>query len=205
MRYPKEVSEYIYQNYKGTGHKAMSNAIYEKFGFKMSHRNVKNFYANHGLHSGLDGRFVKGQKSYNKGLKQTDYMTPEGIERSKPTRFQKGQTPANHKPVGSERVNVEGYIEIKVAEPRTWKLKNRVVWEQVNGPIPKGKMVIFLDKNKLNCSIDNLELIDRSTHALMCHKGLYSESPELTRAGIAYCQLSRTIHQKTNRKEQKND
>lgn len=41
----------------------------------------------------------------------------------------------------------------------------KVVWEMFNGPIPKGRQVMFKDGNPLNCRIDNLELnivIDRS-------------------------------------------
>ena len=40
-------------------------------------------------------------------------MTPEAIERTKATRFKKGDKPGNHRKVGSERITVDGYIEIK--------------------------------------------------------------------------------------------
>ena len=36
--------------------------------------------------------------------------------------------------------------------------KSRYIWEQHNGPIPKGSVVSFKDGNKLNCDIDNLFL-----------------------------------------------
>ena len=38
----------------------------------------------------------------------------DGCER---TWFKKGHIPANYRPVGSERVNADGYIEVKVADP----------------------------------------------------------------------------------------
>lgn len=41
------------------------------------------------------GRFKNGQISYNKGKKQTDYMTVAAIANSAKTRFKKGQTPHN--------------------------------------------------------------------------------------------------------------
>ena len=44
--------------------------------------------------------------------------------------FAKGNVPPNHRPVGSERISKDGYIEVKVAEPNKWRLKQRVVYEE---------------------------------------------------------------------------
>lgn len=107
-------------------------------------------------------------------------MPKEVYERAKHTMFKKGHVPINHRPVGSERVNVDGYIEIKVEEPKKWKLKHNVVWETHNGPIPKGYVVIFLDRDKMNVSINNLKLIKRSELLIMNRYGLYGESREIT-------------------------
>lgn len=102
-------------------------------------------------------RFTKGHVSHNKGKK----MPPEVYSKVARTMFKKGQTPVNHRDVGSERVNVDGYIEIKVAEPNRWRLKHRVIWEQVNGAIPRGHNVQFKNHNPLDCRIENLYLISR--------------------------------------------
>lgn len=102
-------------------------------------------------------RFTKGHVSHNKGKK----MSPEVYSKVARTMFKKGQTPVNHRDVGSERVNVDGYIEIKVAEPNRWRLKHRVIWEQVNGAIPRGHNVQFKNHNPLDCRIENLYLISR--------------------------------------------
>ena len=104
-------------------------------------------------------QFKKGHVSANKGLKQTDYMTPEQIERSKSTQFKKGQRSHNHKPVGYIRILQDGYVEIKTAEPGTFELLHRVVWTQHHGAIPDGHKIRFKDGNRQNCDIDNLELI----------------------------------------------
>ena len=51
----------------------------------------------YGAKSGLktrvpnSGQFPKGHVPRNKGKKQTDFMSAEAIERTKATRFQKGQ------------------------------------------------------------------------------------------------------------------
>lgn len=109
----------------------------------------------------LDGakahRFTKGHIPANKGKK----MPPETYAKAARTMFKKGNTPKNHQEIGSERVNVYGYVEIKVAEPNRWKLKHRMIWEEANGPIEKGYNVQFKDGNPLNVSLENLYLISR--------------------------------------------
>jgi len=104
----------------------------------------------------------KGTIPPNKGKKSSEYMTPEAIDRMRITQFQKGQMPHNHKNVGYERINVEGYVEVKIAEPKTFKLKHRLVWEQNYGPIPKGCNIQFKDGNRQNCQMENLYLISRA-------------------------------------------
>ena len=103
-------------------------------------------------------RFNKGYVPPNKGKK----MSPEVYEKVKETMFKKGHSPVNHREVGSERINVDGYIEIKVAEPNRWRLKHRIIWEQVNGKIPKGYNVQFKNHNPQDCRIENLYLICRA-------------------------------------------
>ena len=103
-------------------------------------------------------RFQKGSVPLTKGKK----VSPEIYAKMQPTMFKKGHTPVNHRDVGSERVNVDGYIEIKVAEPNRWRLKHRLIWEQVNGAIPKGFNVQFKNHNPQDCRIENLYLISKS-------------------------------------------
>ena len=106
----------------------------------------------------IAARFQNGSVPLNKGKK----VSPEIYAKMQPTMFKKGQTPVNHRDVGSERVNVDGYIEIKVAEPNRWRLKHRVIWEQVNGAIPKGFNVQFKNHNRQDCRIENLYLISKA-------------------------------------------
>ena len=104
----------------------------------------------------------KGNTPANKGRKQTEYMTPEAIERTAKTRFKKGNTPHNHKPVGWQRITKDGYVEIKIAEPNVFKLKHRLIWENEIGPIPAGHNIQFKDGNRLNCELENLYIITRA-------------------------------------------
>lgn len=103
-------------------------------------------------------RFKKGSVPPNKGKK----MSPEVYEKLKETMFKKGNSPVNHREVGSERINVDGYIEIKVAEPNVWRLKHRIIWEQHNGVIPAGYNVQFKNRNTQDCRIENLYIISKA-------------------------------------------
>lgn len=98
--------------------------------------------------NGLDTVFTKDQVSWNKGTK--------GLTGRNRTSFKKGQVPHNHKPIGHEYKNTQGYIMIKVAEPRKFELKHRHVWQQANGTIPARHVIRFLDNDRANCSLDNL-------------------------------------------------
>ena len=106
----------------------------------------------------IAARFQNGSVPLNKGKK----VSPEIYAKMQPTMFKKGHTPVNRRDVGSERVNVYGYIEIKVAEPNRWRLKHQVMWEQVNGTIPRGYNVQFKNHNRQDCRIENLYLISKA-------------------------------------------
>lgn len=109
--------------------------------------------------SGVAYRYKKGQSPPNKGRKQTEYMSAENIAKTAATRFKKGHSPHNHCEVGTYRTTKEGYLECKTAEPSTWQLAHRMLWELHNGAIPSGMIVIFIDGDKTNLKIENLQLI----------------------------------------------
>ena len=170
-----EQDAFILAHYKSTGHQAMADLLNEHFGTSFTKAQIKAYYARNKLDSGLTGRFEKGQTSFNKGMKQTDFMSPEAIERTKATRFQKGQIPHNGgTPVGTLRLrkatrNKPGshpYYYEKVAQPNKWRLKHQLEWEQHNGPIPDGCMVTFADGDTTNWHIDNLLMETKAQHAI---------------------------------------
>ena len=171
----------------GHTYKEIQEAFIKKFNWDITVGQIKGYMANHKINSGTKGHFSKGHVPANKGKK----MSPEIYEKVKHTMFQKGHAPQNHRPVGSERVSRDGYIEIKVAEPDKWKLKHRVLWEESRGKIPKGSILIFLDGNKQNVVLDNLRLIERGTHAVMNHEGLCNYEGEFKDTAIATAALKR--------------
>ena len=91
--------------------------------------------------------------------------------------FKKGQTPHNLTPAGSERTNVDGYREIKIAGCKAWKLKQRVIYEQHFGPLAEGDIVRFKDGDKLNFDPSNLVKISRAEHHFLNQLG-HNDAPE---------------------------
>ena len=144
---------------------------------------------NHKLSSGLDGRFKPGQEPFNKGRKGVFL----GGNVAEACQFQKGNRPWNYMPVGSERVNDEGYVDIKVADPNKWKSKHIIIWEEHNGPVPKGHAVIFEDRNKRNFEQNNLILVSRAQLAVVNGKNLIQNDAELTRIGLIVADIHRKI------------
>ena len=78
---------------------------------------------------------------------------------------------------------MDGYIEVKVEEPSTFKLKHRIVYEQLKGPIPDGYNVVFADGDKSNLESDNLILVTKSEMLVMNRKGLFKKNKDLTKTG----------------------
>ena len=182
----------------GHTEKQIADAFYEKFGVLVNRMQIKNFKTHYKVKSGtIGGQFQKGHKTWNKGRK----MDPEVYKKCAPTMFKKGKVSVNKKPVGSERVNVDGYVEIKVAEPNKWMAKSRYLYEQHhNVKLTRNDVIVFLDGNKLNLDIDNLFLISRAALARFNQDKLYSDNPEMTKAAALMAELKTKTRKK--RKEQ---
>jgi len=108
--------------------------------------------------------FQKGNIPFNKGKKWSEYMSPEGREILKATQFKKGNI--NHKNTFDGNVTIrrdsKGYYYKQIRLSKSvWQKYHQYIWEQVNGKIPDGMLVVFKDKDTMNCNIENLELISR--------------------------------------------
>ena len=199
MKYTDEMKQFILDNYKGRYNQELADLFNQKFNTNITSRMIKSYKANNKLNSGLTGKFRKGQTPHNKGKK----MPKEAYEKVKHTMFAKGNVPPNHRPVGSERISKDGYIEVKVAEPNKWRLKQRVVYEEAKGKIPEGCPIIFLDGNKRNFDIDNLRCITRSELLYLNCNGL-NNSNEITETGILMARLDRAKNKKKQELKDKN-
>lgn len=131
----------------------------------LSGRNVKG-HAPHGSRS----RFPKGHVPANKGLRRPGWYAG----RMRETQFKKGEFPRNKDPefyvLGALRVNTDGYIDMRTSfDPgaRGWTPLHRILWQDANGPIPKGHILRFKDGDKLNVCLENLLLISLADNARM--------------------------------------
>lgn len=150
--------------------------------------------------AGKNSRFHSGQTSWNKGKKGLDFGGKE-------TRFKPGNVPHNHKPVGYERINVDGYIERKVTDdgPSRFHFRqlHRIVWEEFHGPVPEGFVVVFKNRNKLDVRLENLELISRKD--LQARNTIHRYPEELKQVIHAKAVLSRRINKMEKERAEQND
>ena len=185
--YTPEMLAWLEANQAGISRKELTEHFNCHFNMSVGYGSIKNLCARKKWISGLSGQITKGSAPWNKGVK--------GYMGANATSFKKGQIPKNHKPIGSERVcNKDGYILVKVAEPKTWKAKHILVWEAANGKIPKNHCIRFLDNDPTNCAIDNLICISRAVHARVNHKHKAdTDSADLNHAIILNAKLNHTI------------
>ena len=183
----KYLSEIAY----GRSREEITELMSEKFGFPFTKGQIAGALSRNNISTGLTGRFEKGNVPYNKGTK--------GLTTANSGSFKKGQKARNWRPVGSERVNRDGYVEVKVKDDgpfkKMWELKHRVIYEKHHGPIPKGSTVIFGDGDKSNLSIDNLILVTRSQLARLNQNHLIQNDVELTKTAINVVDLMCKISQ----------
>lgn len=176
--YPTHLNAELAKHF-ACSYSCISNYAY-KYGLKKDKSFLQTLFRERALrpgHGGVRSRFTAGSIPANKGRKQQEYMSPAAIERTSITRFKSGQPSWNKKPVGHERVDKDGYLWVKVAEPSVFKQKHRVIWEQHNGTIPKGYNVQFRNGNPLDCNINNLYLISR-TEQMRDENSMYVRYPK---------------------------
>lgn len=174
-RYADEQIAFIREFLPGRSHQEFTVLFNAHFRLALTCQQVTAAAKNRKINNGLDGRFPSGHIPANLGQK--------GIRRSPTTEFRPGNRPATYRPVGSERVTRDGYLEVKIADPKTWRGKHLVVWEAAHGPLPKGHVVVFGDGDKRNFAPENLVLVSRGELAVMNKRHLIGGSAELTKTG----------------------
>jgi hypothetical protein len=180
---PKEIS-FIKRHVAGRSRVEMTELFNgQHFATPVTVAQMTSFIKNNKLRNGLDGRFRPGHAPVTKGVK----------------RFKKGVMPWNYLPVGSERINGDGYVDVKIADPKTWRAKHLLIWEAANGHVPEGHAVMFADGNRLNLEPGNLLLVTKAELAVMNGLSLISNNGELTRIGKTVAGIKIRI---TERKKQ---
>ncbi|EAA24090.1 Phage protein [Fusobacterium vincentii ATCC 49256] len=185
-KYTDDIINFLREIAPGKTYKEIVEIFNKKYDLEMTVKKLSSLLGRKKIKTGTTGCFRKGFIPWNKGKK--------GYMGANKTSFKKGNKPKNWRPVGSERINDEGYTLIKVSNEggmlKRWALKHRVVWEQHHKKkIPKGSVIIFADGNKNNLSIDNLLCVTREELKVLNRCRLISSVPELTKTGLNVVKL----------------
>lgn len=129
---------------------------------------------------GRGGQFRPGLVPANKGRKFPGTGTA--------TTFKKGQVSVNTMPIGSYRVNADGFVERKFAQvpgpyTRRWIPVHRDVWIAANGPIPAGHVIAFKPgKRTTNPEEISLEILECITYAdNLRRNSFHNRGPEIAK------------------------
>lgn len=154
-------------------------------------------------------QFKPGLVPWNKGLAGSTGHHPN----TKRTQFKAGRKPEearNYRPIGSVRVTRDGYPERKVSDDpgiypaRRWVAVHRLAWESVNGPVPKGWIVVFrpgmatADPDLI--TIDRVELITRAEN--MARNTIHARDEELRELSKLKYRLTRAVNKRIRHEEQ---
>lgn len=162
------------------------------------------FYASaasgHGnLERGANFRFAPGLTPWNKG----QHYQAGG--RSADTQFKGGKLNGRAAqlvlPVGSYRINGDGYLDRKFsdqpgAQNKRWRAAHLLIWEEANGPLPKGSVVVFKPgkqtTNPDEILLENVELVTRQE--LMHRNSMHRFPKEIS----DLCRLRGVLNRKIN-------
>lgn len=149
-------------------------------------------------------RFPRGHIPANKGKKGMP-----SVGRMAETQFKKGLHPRSWKPIGSDRLSKEGYVQVKMIDtgypPRDWVCLHQLVWELHYGAVPEGYRVTFKDRNKTHIAIENLEL--KSLREMMLRNTIHNLPKEIVEVMQLRGALNRKINHRTRKEanEQRDD
>jgi phage protein len=185
-KYTDDIINFLREIAPGKTYKEIVEIFNKKYDLEMTVKKLSSLLGRKKIKTGTTGCFRKGFIPWNKGKK--------GYMGANKTSFKKGNKPKNWRPVGSERIDDEGYTLIKVSNEggmlKRWALKHRVVWEQHHKKkIPKGSVIIFADGNKNNLNIENLICVTRNELKVLNKCRLISSVPELTKTGLNVVKL----------------
>lgn len=91
------------------------------------------------------------------------------------------------KPLGTERIDKDGYIRVRVGDGE--KLKHHLVWEKDHEPLKRNEVIMFKDGDKTNCDISNLIKVERKYLSVINRILGKNRTPELLEVAIATAKL----------------
>lgn len=153
----------------------------------VSFDNFKALCTRKGWRTGRDGRITEGSRPWNQGRKCTEGeggRHPNARKTQFKTGVRQGVATRLYKPIGTERLTKNGYLERKVHDgmplQSRWRAVHLIHWEGENGALPKGACLKCLDGNRQNTAPDNWVAIPRGALPFLNgHRGYnYDKMPD---------------------------
>lgn len=115
-----------------------------------------------------------------------------------------GEMPHNWRAVGADRVSKEGYLQRKIADTgvsrRDYVPVHHLIWRMHGRDIPPGYALCFVDGDKSNVDINNLELVSRAE--LMRRNSVHQLPKEAALAAQLVGCIRRQINRRTRQQQQ---
>lgn len=153
-----------------------------------------------GWSTGRSGRFEKGRTPANKG--RTMPFNANSARTQFKTGHRGGRAEALYKPVGSERLSRDGYLERKIHDglplQSRWRAVHLIRWEEVNGPIPESHCLKCLDGDRANTEPSNWVVLPRALLPRLSGRwslGYDEAAPEVRPALLAIAKLEHALRQ----------
>ena len=154
-RFTEEANEWLRENAYSYTSAEMAEKLYELFGIRVATQTVT-WYLNDKL-----------------GIRRGNCYVP------------KGYIPRASKPIGTERIDKNRIVMVKVAQPDKWLPKVQTLFDYD----PRKCQPIFLDGNSLNVTKDNVVIVPKKIHARLAKNGWLNSSSEVLMTGIKWGEL----------------
>lgn len=186
-----EMDDYLRQNYLSLPADIMAKAIGKsKFGTRYRMK-ILGLVVPQEIIEERRYRGLNNGNGWNKGRKQSEYMSAEMIARMAKTQFKKGHKPHNTRQDGDLCLRCDGYVWVRTALA-VWELLHRVIYQQHHGvQLDTADNIIFLDGNRQNFEITNLKCV--TNEELMSMNTIHRYPDDLKQAMKALAKLKRKI------------
>ncbi len=137
----------------------------------------------------------RGHKAWHAGQK----LAPGRMTST--SQYKPGNVPVNILPAGTVVHRGDGYLWKKISDnnadcKKNWRLVHVLLWEQHNGPLPDGMIVIFKNRNKTDIRIANLIAITAAEK--MLRNSIHNFTPEVREVHKARARLTVAIKRLLN-------